>query len=145
MVGGLNHLLKHAGMSMFFAAFTPDVPVARVEQALEEQIDLVCSSGISADEMEKVKNATLTSRTYELYNAENICHHLGYSECIEGDYRLWVERLEALKRLDINGLVDVARKYWSDTHRHVLHLQPRRTNPLLYAAGLLRHLGGKRR
>ncbi len=72
MVGGMNHLLKHAGMSMIFAAFTPDVPVARVERALEEQINLVCGNGISAGEMEKVKNATLTNRTYELYTAENI-------------------------------------------------------------------------
>ncbi len=144
MVGGMNHLLKHAGMSMFFAAFTPDVSVARVERAIEEQIDLVRTKGISADEMEKVKNATLTNRIYELYTAENICHRLGYSECVEGDYRLWVERIEALKQLNIDRLVDVARKYWSDTHRHVLHLQPGRTNPLLYVAGFLRRLSGKR-
>ncbi|MBN1307244.1 MAG: insulinase family protein [Chitinispirillaceae bacterium] len=145
MVGGMNHLLKHAGMSMFFAAFTPDVPAARVERALEEQIDLVRENGISTGEMEKVKNATLTNRTYELYAAENICHHLGYSECVEGDYRAWVERLEALRWLDISRLVDVARKYWSDSHRHVLYLKPRRTNPLLFAAGFLRRLKRKRR
>jgi zinc protease len=145
MVGGMNHLLKHAGMSMFFAAFTPDVPVARVERALEEQIDLVRGSGISDVEMEKVKNTTLTNRTFEQYTAEHICQRIGYSECIEGDYRGWVERLEALRRLDIRRLVDVAGTYWTETHRHVLHLQPRRTNPLLFAAGFLRRFGPKRR
>lgn len=141
MVGGMNHLLQHAGMSMFFAAFTPDVPPARVERALEEQIDLVRERGISGAEMDKVKNATLTNRTFELYTAEHICQRIGYSECIEGDYRVWVKRLEALKQLDINRLVDVAGKYWTDNHRHVLHLQPRKTNPLLYVAGFLRRFG----
>ncbi len=145
MVGGMNHLLQHAGMSMFFAAFTPDIPAKRVEKALGEQIELVRTNGISVDEMEKVRNTTLTSRTFELYTTENIAHRIGFSECVEGDYRQWVRRLESLKKLDINKLVEVAGRYWSDTHRHVLHLQPRKTNPLLYCAGFLRRLSGKTR
>jgi zinc protease len=144
MVGGMNHLLKYAGMSMFLAAFTPDVAVARVETALESVINLVRQNGINSNEMEKIKNATLTSRTFELYTAEHICHRLGYSECIEGDYRSWVSRLEALKNLDADRLMHIARTYWDDDHRHVLHLQPRRTNPLLYCAGWFRHITRKR-
>jgi predicted Zn-dependent peptidase len=102
---------------MFFAAFTPDVPAARVERALEEQIEEVRNMGISVREMEKVRNATLANRTFELYTAEHICQRIGYGECIEGDYRLWVERLEALKKLDTSPLVDVARRYWSEAHK----------------------------
>ncbi|MBN1757643.1 MAG: insulinase family protein [Chitinispirillaceae bacterium] len=145
MVGGMNHMLKYAGMSMFFAAFTPDIPVGRVEQALEKQIERVRRDGILPEEMEKVKHATLTSRTFELYSTENICHRLGYSECVEGDYRMWVKRLEALRQLDSDRLVEVARSHWDDRHRHVLHLQPRKTNPLLYVAGFLRRLRGGRK
>ncbi len=140
MVGGLNHFLKYAGMSMFFAAFTPDMPASKVENALEEQIGLVCEKGISEIEMEKVKNSTLTNRTLELYSAENICHHLGFSECIEGDYKLWVERLESLKKIDIERVVDSARTYWNINRRHVLYLKPAKTNPMLLAAGFLRRL-----
>jgi len=72
MVGGMNHLLDHAGISMFFAAFTPDVPAARVERALEEQIEEVRNMGISVREMEKLRNATLANRPFELYTAEHI-------------------------------------------------------------------------
>jgi len=144
MVGGMNHLLKHAGMSMFLAAFTPDISVGRVEKALAAVIDQVRTEGVSSREMEKVKNATLTGRTFELYSAENICQRLGYSECIEGDFRLWVKRLDMLEKLDKDKLVDVARKYWNDAHRHVLHLKPRKTSPLLYVAGILRHFTRKK-
>jgi zinc protease len=144
MTGGMNHILKLAGMSMFFAAFTPDISPGRVEKSLTRQIDLIRKNGISDKEMEKVKNTTLSSRTFELYSAENICNRIGYSECIEGDYHLWVERFEALKKLDIAHLIDVATKYWDDSRRHVLHLQPRKTNPMLLIGGLLRRILGKR-
>jgi zinc protease len=143
MVGGMNHMLKRAGMSMFFAAFTPDVSVGKVEKSLLEQITKVKNEGITSTELEKVKNTTLTSRTFELYTADNICHRIGYSECVEGDYRLWVERLEALRLLDKDRLMEIARLYWDDTKNHVLHLQPRKLNPLLYFGGLIRRVFSK--
>ena len=133
-------MLKRAGMSMFFAAFTPDINPLKVEKSLQAQIHRIKTSGITAQEMEKVRNSTLTNRTFELYSAENICQRLGFSECIEGDYRLWVERLEFLKNLEMDKLVDVARQYWDDAKKRVLYLQPRRTNPLLYLGGIFRRL-----
>ncbi|NLP04039.1 MAG: insulinase family protein [Fibrobacter sp.] len=140
MAGGINHLLKRAGMSMFFAAFTPDIKPANVERSLQKQIHRIKTDGITTEEMEKVRNSTLTSRTFELYSAENICQRIGFSECIEGDYRLWVERMELLKNLNTERLVEVARKYWDDSRKRVLYLQPRRTNPLLYIGGIFRRL-----
>lgn len=143
MVGGVNQMLKLAGMSMFFAAYTPDVSVRRVENALSRQIQLLRNQGITEKEMDKVKNSTLANRTFELYSAENICHRIGYSECIEGDYHLWVERIDALKKLDRGRLVEVARKYWDDSKLHVLALKPKKTNPMLFVVGLLRRLFGR--
>ncbi|HON11709.1 MAG TPA: insulinase family protein, partial [Chitinispirillaceae bacterium] len=140
MAGGINHLLKRAGMSMFFAAFTPDIKPANVERSLQKQIHRIKTDGITTEEMEKVRNSTLTSRTFELYSAENICQRIGFSECIEGDYRLWVERMELLKNLNTERLMEVARKYWDDSRKRVLYLQPRRTNPLLYIGGIFRRL-----
>jgi zinc protease len=143
MSGGINHMLKFAGMSLFFAAFTPDMAVSRVEKAVLEQIRKIKSEGITIAEMEKIKNSILTNRIFELYNVDNICQKIGYSECIEGDYRLWVRRLDALKTLDGSRLMDVAQAYWDDSKCHVLHLRPSKVNPLLYAVGLFRRLFGK--
>lgn len=140
MAGGINHMLKLAGMSLFFAAFTPDVAVSRVEKAILEQIRKIKSEGITTAEIEKIKNTTLTNRIFEIYNVDNICQKIGYSECIEGDYRLWVKRLDALKKLDDKNLMEVAQKYWDDSKCHVLHLQPSKINPLLFAGGLFRRV-----
>jgi zinc protease len=145
MTGGMNHILKYAGMSMFLAAFTPDMSVARVERSINKQIDLIRKEGITSTEMEKVRNATLSSRTFELYSADNICNRIGHSECVEGDYRQWVERFETLKKLDINSLIEVANKYWDDSKRHVLHLVPRKTNFMLYVAGFVNRMFAKRK
>jgi zinc protease len=138
MAGGMNHLLRASGMSIFFAAFTPDIGAARVEQAIVREISRIKTEGITREEMDKVRNTTLTNRTFELYSAENISQRIGYSQTIEGNYRLWVERLNALKNLDRDALIEVARRWWDDSKKHVLFLTPRRSNLLLYAGGLLR-------
>lgn len=143
MVGGLNQFLKRSGMSMFLAAFTPDMSPKKVEREFERQIEQLKNNGITEQEFEKVKNTTLTSRTFELYSADSICQRIGYGEAIEGDYRLWVKRLEALKELNREALVETARKYWNKSNRHLLLLKPRKISPMLYAVGLLRRVFGR--
>ena len=143
MIGGMNHLLKHTGMSMFFAAFTPDVSAARVERALNRELERIKNDGITREEMAKVRNTTLTNRIFELYSADNICQRIGYSEIIEGNYRLWVERLNALEHLDCEKLVEVAKRWWNEENRYALVLEPRRANPLLYIGGLAHRVFGR--
>ena len=144
MAGGLNQNLKWSGMSLFFAIFTPDVSVHRLENALKAQIEFIKNKGIAQEEVEKIKNATLTNRVFELYSAEQICSRLGHSETIEGDYQLWVRRLDALDHLNRDVLIASAKKYWDESKRHTLYLQPRRIKPLYFIAGLTRRFFGKK-
>ena len=140
MAGGMNQCLRLAGMTLFFAVFTPNVSQRRVEDAIVSQVDAVSRDGITASEMEKVRNAVLTNRIFELYSADHICQKLGYSETIEGDYGLWVRRLSALASLDVDTLKGAAQRYWNESVRHVLYLKPKKINPLLFAAGIFRKI-----
>ncbi|MCX7726052.1 MAG: insulinase family protein [Chitinispirillaceae bacterium] len=144
MAGGINQLLKEAGISMFFAAFTPDVSVKKVEEAINEVIAQIKNKGISLEEIDKVKNTLLTNRTFELYNSENICSRIGFSECIEGNYRLWVKRLETLEKISPEMLISVAKKYLNDSTKHILYLKPKRVNPVLFVIGFLSRIFKKR-
>ncbi|MGB7568424.1 MAG: pitrilysin family protein [Chitinivibrionales bacterium] len=144
MVGGINQCLKWSGMSLFLAVFTPDVSVQRVENAIVEQIESVKDHGVTTQEMEKVKNSTLTNRVFELYSADQICQRLGYSETVEGDFRLWVKRLDALEGLDKEVLIDTARKFWNEPSRYTLYLQPKKIKPLYYFAGMFRRVFAKK-
>ena len=131
-------------MSLFLAVFTPDVSVKRVENAIVEQIESVKDHGVTTQEMEKVKNSTLTNRVFELYSAEQICQRLGYSETVEGDFRLWVKRLDALEGLDKEALIETARKFWNEPSRYTLYLQPKKVKPLYYFAGMFRRVFAKK-
>jgi zinc protease len=140
MAGGMNQSLKRSGMSLFFAVFTPNVAQRRVEEAIMKQIDAARTQGITEYEMEKVKNSVLTNRVYELYSSDHICQKLAYSEAIEGNYRLWVERLSALETMNVETLMRAAQRYWVESSRHTLYLKPKKVNPLLFAAGIFRKL-----
>jgi zinc protease len=144
MAGGMNQSLKRAGMSIFFAMFTPNVSQRRVEEAIIQQVEAVRTGSITKAEMEKVKNTVLTNRVYELYSADHICQKLAYSETIEGDYKRWVTRLSELESLDVGVLADAARRYWDESGRHTLYLKPKKVNPLLFAVGIARKLAPKR-
>jgi predicted Zn-dependent peptidase len=102
------------------------------------------NGGISEKELEKIKNATLTNRIFECYSAEQICNRLGHAETVEGDFRLWIKRLESLDRLDRDALVTSAKKYWDDSRRHTLYLQPKKINPLYFIMGLARRVAGRK-
>jgi predicted Zn-dependent peptidase len=140
MTGGLNHFLRLSGMSLFFAAFTPDVAVGRVLGAIEDEIGKVKRDGIGRHEMEKIRNTVLTTRYFEMYSADHICQRLGYSETVEGGYRKWIDRINALQTLEHDSLVQAARKYWDSDRRCALYLKPRRAKPLLFTAGLARRV-----
>lgn len=140
MAGGMNHLLKHSGMSLFFAAFTPDIAPRRVADALAREVETVATTGIGIRELEKVRSNTLAGRLFELYSGEHICQRIGYCEAIDGDYRIWVERMNALEKISGEELIDVARTYWTESRRWTLYLKPRKVKPLLFAVGLARRL-----
>ena len=144
MAGGMNHTLKHTGMSLFFAAFTPDASYKRIESAINEQIDIVKKEGVTEQEMEKVKNITFTNRTFELFSAEHICQRIGFSETVDGDYRVWVKKLDELENLNRDRLIEAARKYWKEENKYTLYLRPKKLNPLLFVIGFIRRILPKR-
>lgn len=140
MAGGANHFFRRTGISLFFALYTPDIAARVVEEALAGVIAGVRSGDISRDDMEKVRNTTLTNRVFELYSAEHLCQRIGYSEALEGGYGRWVKRLETLEKLSVEQVRDAAATYWDDSARHVLVLRPRKVALRMRAAGLARRL-----
>ena len=138
MAGGMNHFLRLSGMSLFFAAFTPDISPRRVLEAIEREISGIVEKGISEFEIEKIRNTMLTGRALEMYSAEHICHRLGYSETIDGDFRLWIERIGTLKNISRQDLLAVAQSYWDCRKRYALYLKPKKIQPALFLMGLAR-------
>jgi predicted Zn-dependent peptidase len=144
MAGGMNHFLRLSGMSLFFAAFTPDTSSKKVIKALEEQIERVRRDGIEPREIEKIRNTMVTNRAFDMYSADHICQRLGYSETVDGDYRIWIKRMHAINTIEPSTLLSVAKKYWAPEGRCTLYLKPRKMKPVLFLAGMARKLFTKR-
>ncbi len=140
MAGGMNHFIRLAGMSLFFAIYTPDISRKRVEKALSEEIRLLRDGGVSELELEKVKNASLTNRLFEIHSAEHLCQKIGYAELVEGDYRNWVRRLDTLEKITLNQVTEAAGRYWNEPERYTLALSPRKVPVSMYLAGILRRI-----
>jgi zinc protease len=140
MAGGMNHFLRLSGMSLFFAAFTPDCQPEKVLEAIEHQIKLVLRDGITGREMEKIRTTMLASRAFEMYSADHICQRLGYAETVEGSFKVWIKRISALRDLKREELLEAAKKYWSPQKRYSLYLKPKKIKPILFIAGLARRM-----
>ncbi|MBN1983670.1 MAG: insulinase family protein, partial [Chitinivibrionales bacterium] len=139
MASGINHFLQHAGLSLFFAVFTPNVAYSKVERALNSMVVGMSKRHITTQEITKVRAMTLTNRVFDLFSAEHICNRLGYNEAIDGNYRGWVEKLELLKNISYEQLVATANTYWNERWRYVLCLKPKKVNRLLFFMGLLNY------
>ncbi len=141
--GGMNHFLRRSGISFFFTVFTPDKKPRRIGAALNELVETVRNEGISSEELEKVRNTSLTSRTFGLYSAEQIAQSIGFAETVEGDYHLWARRLRRIETLTPAEVREAARRYWRPEGAHTLVLTPKRVNPLLYLVGLFRRVSSR--
>lgn len=140
MSGGMNHFIRLTGMTLFFAIYTPDISRTKVERALAEEILALGKGGIDPRELEKVRNASLTNRAFELSSSEQLCQRIGYAELVEGDFRNWVQRLELLEKITVDKVIDVASRYWNDAERYTLALSPQKVPLMLYLAGLVRRM-----
>jgi zinc protease len=123
--------------------FTPDKNPRRIVAALNELVETVRNEGISSEELEKVRNTSLTSRTFGLYSAEQIAQSIGFAETVEGDYHLWARRLRRIETLTPAEVREAARRYWRPEGAHTLVLTPKRVNPLLYLVGLFRRVSSR--
>jgi zinc protease len=140
MAGGMNHFLRLSGMSLFFAAFTPDCPVRKVMDAMKREIERVRSEGVTEEEIEKCRNTILTKRTFDMYSSEHICQRLGYSDTVDGDYRIWIKRINAVLEMNLDTLNSAVSRYWDPETLLTLYLKPKKIKPMLYFVGLARKL-----
>ena len=140
MAGGMNHILKRCGMSLFFSLYTPDASVSKIEKIMVHEIENSISTGITKDELVKVKNGALTKRTFERFSSENIANKLASSQVIDGDYRNWIDKMHFFEELTPEKIISDVNSFWISENRFTLSLTPKKINPLLFGFGLFRRI-----
>ncbi|MDP1978408.1 pitrilysin family protein [Undibacterium sp.] len=107
------------GLFNFFAVAANKVPAAKVESALLAEIDRLVKDGVTADELQKVKNQKLLNfyRAQETINGK--AAQLGEYEMYFGDYKKLFDAPDAYRKLTPADIQSVAAKYFKKSQRTV--------------------------
>lgn len=107
------------GLLSFYTVAARDVPAAKLEQAMLAELDKVAREGVSADELQKVKNQKLLNfyRAQETINGK--AAQLGEYEVFFGDYKKLFDAPDAYRKLSVADIQAVAAKYFKKSQRTV--------------------------
>lgn len=118
-VGAYNTDGFDPGLLYMFTVAAAGVEPAKVEKAMLEAIEKVAKEGVSAEELQKVKNAKLLGiyRAQETINGK--AQMLGNYEVFFGDYKKAFEAPAAYEKLTTADIQAVAAKYLKKSLRTV--------------------------
>jgi len=118
-VGAYNTEGFNPGLLYMFTVAAAGVEPAKVEQAMLAAIDKVAQDGISAEELQKVRNAKLLGiyRSQETINGK--AQMLGNYEVFFGDYKKMFDAPAAYEKLTPADIQAVAAKYLKKSQRTI--------------------------
>ncbi|HTD02822.1 pitrilysin family protein [Undibacterium sp.] len=118
-VGAFSGRNFDPGLVSFYSVAARDVPAAKLEQAMLAELDKVAREGVTADELQKVKNQKLLNfyRAQETINGK--AAQLGEYEVFFGDYKKLFDAPDAYRKLSAADIQAAAAKYFKKSQRTV--------------------------
>ncbi|MBN2358793.1 MAG: insulinase family protein [Deltaproteobacteria bacterium] len=118
---------RDPGLFMVGAAFLPaDAASDRsdLETALLESVDRLVRQGATAEELRKAKNQLGASHVSGLSEIWGVGVAIGKAECVERDYRRFIDRLNAVERVTLDDVKRVGSRYLTRERLTVTALVP---------------------
>lgn len=105
--------------------------INEVEKTIDAELESI-KSGVSTEELERAKARVEASAIYERDGVYNEALQIGYFEAISSweDYPKWVETINKVSNDDIK---EVAKKYFTQSNKTVVHLLPEEPKDSLIA------------
>ncbi|MYN18271.1 insulinase family protein [Rugamonas sp. FT107W] len=107
------------GLLYLSAVATAKTPPAQLEQALLAEVDNLVKHGVTADELQKVKNQKLLNLYREQETINGRAQQLGNYEVFFGDYKKMFDAPAAYEKLTPADIQAVAAKYLKKSQRTV--------------------------
>jgi len=107
------------GLLYLSAVATAKTPPAQLEQALLAEVDNLVKNGVTADELQKVKNQKLLNLYREQETINGKAQQLGNYEVFFGDYKKMFDAPAAYEKLTPADIQAVAAKYLKKSQRTV--------------------------
>jgi len=108
------------------AQVRPGADPTAVEKALYDELDALGSSGLTGNELAKVRNQVLTSFYRQIRTIAGKANIIGQAEVFHGDYRKINSYAEDVQKISAADLQRVAKQYLTPTNRTVATLLPGR-------------------
>jgi zinc protease len=121
---GFTLSLAVDGLFMFQATANQGVMPAQIEKALQEQVDLLRDTPVSAAELAKAKNQALSGKVFGSLSTEQKAEQLGDADLDFGTPEEVNRELTKLNAVTIEDVQRVARKYFTPQHRSVFYDLP---------------------
>ena len=112
--------------SLFYFSFTCQTG-RKAEEALsiiDREIRLICDKGVSAEELERVKNRLRMEIHLGLATNPAMARFIGQHELVLGDVRAALDELERVQAVEVNEVKAIARKYLNRNQRSVVVGKP---------------------
>jgi zinc protease len=111
----------------FYAVANQDVSAATLEKGILEVLDGVISTGVSENELQKVKNQKLMDFYRTLETIDGKSDTLGTYELYFGDYKKMYTAPSLYEKVSVDDIQRVAKKYFTKNNRTVGVLQNNET------------------
>jgi len=121
---GFTLSLAVDGLFMFQATANQGKAPAEIEKALQEQVDLLRDTLVSAAELAKAKNQALSGKVFGSLSTEQKAEQLGDADLNFGTPEEVNRELAELNAVTIADVQRVARKYFTPQHRCVFYDLP---------------------
>ena len=126
---GFTLSLAVDGLFMFQATANQGKMPADIEKALQEQVDLIRDTPVSAAELTKAKNQALSGKVFGSLSTAQKAEQLGDADLNYGTPEEVNRELTKLNAVTAEDVQRVARKYFTPQHRSVFYDLPAAMQP----------------
>jgi predicted Zn-dependent peptidase len=103
----------------FYTAANKDVNEKDLENAIFDEIEKIKKDGISASELQKIKNQKLMEFYNQVETIDGKSNNIGTYELFFGDYKKMFNAPENFNKVTIEDVQNVAKKYFTKSNRTV--------------------------
>jgi zinc protease len=113
-----------AGLYEIWVSLRPGRELATALKLIEQELQRVCTHGVSRAELQKVKNRMELGFLQGMETAAGKAEQLGFFEIVYGDAAALFDRLKALRAVQPEDVQRVARKYFDSRKRTSIAVVP---------------------
>ena len=113
---------RYPNLFAIFAAPRHPHTAGELEKAILEELERLKREPVSAEELKKIKNQIQTGFLRQLNSNTKLAYWLSYGQSLFGNWRYFVQRLEAYEKITPEDIRRVAEKYFTARNRTVATL-----------------------